>query len=66
MQAHTLFLVTSHLYSSCVCGMNIAAEFILSVLLGIWAHKNGILLALMIVELTCWHKITTMAIGKYF
>lgn len=35
-----------------------------SVLLGIVSHQNGILLALMIVELTIWQKGNTIAKGK--
>lgn len=52
MQAHTIFTVTAHLYLSWVCGMNIAAGFIFSVLLGIVSYENDILLALIITELT--------------
>lgn len=60
MQAHTLFLVTAHHYSSRVCGMNIAAGFILSVLLGTVSHQNGIFQHLY-VELTVQRKMQTMA-----
>lgn len=45
--------------------MNIAA-FILWVLFGIVSHENGILLALMIVEITIWQQIDTVAKGKHF
>lgn len=50
-QTHTLFLVTTHLYSSCVCGMKIAAGFLFSFPLGTVSLENGILLALIITEL---------------
>lgn len=55
MQAHTFFLVTTHLYSSLVSVMNIAA-FLLSVLSGIMSHENGILLALRVLDLTIWQR----------
>lgn len=61
MQAQTLFL-----YSSSLCRINIAAEFICSVLLRTVSHESGILLAHIIVELYSCKKIATMGKGKYF